>query len=354
MESRTCRLHQVHDIRIESELVPEIGPHDVQVAMGRGGICGSDLHYFHDGGIGHVRVREAFIVGHEAAGHIIAVGTKVNGLVQGDLVAINPSLHCGACRFCKRREWNHCLRMRFMGSIANMPHDHGLFRDIVTVPAVRAHRLASSVPVAAAACTEPLAVCLHAVSQAPDLHGRRILIMGAGPIGCLMTGVAAMKTPAELIVTDLHDFPLSVAEKFGADRAINVAAHSDHLAPLSDEKGRCDVIFECTGSGAALQAALGMIRPHGTVVLVGMAGEVPLPLNQVVSKEIRLVGTQRFHAEFADAAHMIDTGRIDVMPIVTQTYELNDALAAFEQAGDRTCSLKVQLRLGKNDGQGVA
>jgi len=349
METRNCRLHRAHDIRIETETVPELGPGDVRVAVGCGGICGSDLHYFHDGGIGPNRIREPLVIGHEAAGHVVAVGAQVVGLAEGDRVAINPSLHCGACRFCKRREFNHCLHMRFMGSAATLPHEQGLFRDIVTIPAVRAHTFANPVPLAAATCSEPLAVCLHAAAQAPDLDRARVLIAGAGPIGSLMTTVVARANPAELVVTDLHDFPLSVATTMGAHATLNVTAHPEPLAEFRRDKGRFDTVFECTGSPTAIRSALAMTRPRGTLVMVGVAGDVPLPLNVVVSKEIRLVGTHRFHAEFADAVHMIDTGRIDVMPIVSRTYDLDDAVAAFTDAGDRTMALKVHLRFAALD-----
>ncbi|KUJ81304.1 L-idonate 5-dehydrogenase [Ruegeria profundi] len=348
METRICRLHAAHDLRIESQTVPDLGPDDVQVAVGAGGICGSDLHYYHDGGIGQIRVREPIIVGHEAAGHVTQVGMNVTGFATGDLVAINPSLPCGQCGFCKRDEFNHCTEMQFMGSAYRMPHEQGMFREILTVPASRVHRFTNPIPVNQAACTEPLAVCLHAEAQADCLRGKTVLITGSGPIGALMTSVVARKNPRDLIVTDLHDFPLSVAKKLGASETINVADRPEALEPFRQNKGQFDVVFECTGSPAAIAAALTMLRPRGTMILVGVAGEVSLPLNVIVSKEIRMVGTHRFHPEFAEAVRLIDSGEINVEPIISRSFNIEDATAAFDLAGDRTQAIKVHLTFKKD------
>ncbi|WP_424971122.1 L-idonate 5-dehydrogenase [Dinoroseobacter sp. S76] len=343
MTARICRLHAAHDLRVETEAVAAPGPEEVQIAIAAGGICGSDLHYYHDGGIGQIRVREPIIVGHEAAGRIRKLGSGVHGLAVGDLVAVNPSLPCGACRFCDQAAFNHCLNMRFMGSAYRMPHEQGMFRDVITVPARRAHRFANPVPPRAAACAEPLSVCLHAASHGVALAGQRVLITGAGPIGSLMAAVAARRKPAELIVTDLHDFPLNVARRMGAQLVVNVLRAPEALASLRAEKGQVDVVFECSGAPAAIRDALEMLRPGGTMVLVGVAGETPLPLNVLVSKEIRLIGTHRFHPEFADAVRLIDSGEIDVSPILSHAFPLGDAVAAFNLAGDRTQAVKVHL-----------
>jgi len=343
MDTRICRLHAAHDLRVETQPVPELAPDEVQVAIGAGGICGSDLHYYHDGGIGQIRVREPIIVGHEAAGRVVGTGAEVTGLAEGDLVAINPSLPCGTCSFCERGEFNHCVNMRFMGSAYRMPHEQGMFRDIVNVPAIRAHKFTNPIPVQKAACSEPLAVCLHAASHATDMTGARILVTGAGPIGSLMTAVAAKENPAELVVTDLNDFPLSAAREMGASETANVAQNPKQLDRFRENKGGFDIVFECTGAALAIRDALEMLRPGGTMILVGVAGDITLALNVIVSKEIRMVGTHRFHPEFAEAVRLIDSGEIDVSPVVSHSFSVDEAVTAFDLAGDRTQAIKVHL-----------
>jgi len=347
MDTRICRLHAAHDLRVETQPVPELAPDEVQVAIGAGGICGSDLHYYHDGGIGQIRVREPIIVGHEAAGHITQVGANVTDLAAGDLVAINPSLPCGNCEFCARNEFNHCINMRFMGSAYRLPHEQGMFRDLVNIPAVRALKFSNAIPVQKAACSEPLAVCLHAASHATEIDGARVLVTGAGPIGCLMTAVAAQSKPAELVVTDLNDFPLSAASKMGASETVNVAQNPEQMDRFHANKGTFDIVFECTGAAPAIRDALEMLRPGGTMVLVGVAGEISLALNVIVSKEIKMVGTHRFHPEFAEAVRLIDNEEIDVSPIVSHSFDADQAVKAFDLAGDRTQAIKVHLTFGE-------
>ncbi|MCP1168051.1 alcohol dehydrogenase catalytic domain-containing protein, partial [Limimaricola sp. ASW11-118] len=141
MTNRAIRLHARNDLRLETAPDPAPGPGEVRVAVRAGGICGSDLHYWADGGIGTIRVREPIILGHEFAGHVESLGPGVTGLAAGDVVAVNPSQPCGACRFCDEGQPHHCLHMRFTGSAMFLPHEQGGFRDRITVAAGRCARL---------------------------------------------------------------------------------------------------------------------------------------------------------------------------------------------------------------------
>ncbi|WP_068118189.1 L-idonate 5-dehydrogenase [Tropicimonas marinistellae] len=343
MDTRVCRLYGERDIHVETQPVdaPEAGY--VLVAIGAGGICGSDLHYYQDGGFGPIRVREPIILGHEAAGTIIEVGPGVPGLGTGDRVAINPSHPCGACKYCAEGLFNHCLNMRFLGSAMRMPHENGLFRDRVAVKAEQCFKVADTVSIGEAACSEPLSVCVHARSLAGDLSGKKVLVTGSGPIGALCVALAAEGGATEIVATDLQDAPLTVAGQMGATRTINVARDSDSLAAYGAEKGHFDVCFECTAAEPAIRSAIDTLRPQATLVQVGVAGDVTVPLNYIVSKEIVLKGTHRFHPEFGQAVELINTGAVNVRPIITQTFDLTDARDAFEIAGDRSAAVKVQL-----------
>ena len=343
MTVRVCRLHGQHDLRLETVADPEPGEGEVLVRIGVGGVCGSDLHYYQDGGFGPIRVREPIVLGHEAAGTVERLGPGVEGLAEGDRVAVNPSRPCRRCRYCNQGLYQHCLEMRFFGSALRVPHEQGLFRDRMAVPAGQCVPVSSGTGVAAAACSEPLAVCLHAANRAGDLGGSRVLVTGAGPIGVLCVAVARLRGAAEIAVTDLHDQPLAVARRMGASDVLNVATDPQALAPFEAEKGHFDVAFECSAAAPAIDAAIRAVRPQGRIVQVGVSGPQPVAINALVGKEIALVGTHRFHAEFAEAAGLIDSGAIDVAPMITHSFPPEDLVEAFRVAADRTQSVKTHL-----------
>ncbi|MGA1833622.1 L-idonate 5-dehydrogenase [Rhizobium wenxiniae] len=345
MLTKIVRLYGKQDLHVETQECPEPGPGQVRLKMAWGGICGSDLHYFQDGGFGPVRVREPIISGHEASGHIEAIGPGVTGLAPGMLVAVNPSQPCGHCRYCDIGQPIHCLEMKFMGSAMRLPHEQGMFREQLVVPAIQCFPIEGEASSAEAACAEPLAVCLHAVAQAGDLVGKNVLVTGAGPIGLLVVAAARYAGAGRIIVTDLADAALSRGPAMGADKTINVSK-PDALAPYQTDKGSFDVVFECSAAGPALVSAFQSVRPRGTIVQVGVTGDLSIPVNMLVGKEITWRGSQRFHEEFARAAELIGSRAIDVRPILSHTFPIDEALAAFLQAGDRTAACKVQIALG--------
>lgn len=337
-------IHAPHDLRVEDvAAAPVPGPGEVRVAVSHGGICGSDLHYFHNGGFGTVRLREPMTLGHEVSGVIAAIGPDVAGLAVGDKVAVNPSRPCGHCEYCLRGLANHCLEMRFNGSAMRFPHEQGLFSAEVTVAARRAVRLSPQADLALTAMSEPLAVCLHAVRQAGQLVGRRVMVAGCGPIGCLTVAAARFAGADEIVAVDIAATALAGAEAMGADRIVDLGADPGGLAPFEAEKGQIDVVFECSGAPAALLAALKVLRPRGTLVTVGLGPEVALPVTQVVARELNLIGSFRFDPEFATAARLIDAGRIDVRPLLTGVLPAADARTAFDLASDKSRAMKVQI-----------
>lgn len=336
-------IHAARDLRLEDDTVPPVGSSEVEVRIGAGGICGSDLHYYQHGGFGTVRLRERMILGHEVAGTVAAVGSAVTHVVPGDKVAVNPSRSCRACRFCVAGQPNHCLDMRFFGSAMRMPHVQGGFRETLVCDGAQAVRVPPELPLTAAAFAEPLAVCLHAARQAGPLLGARVLVTGAGPIGMLAMLVARQAGAREVVITDLVAAPLDMARRLGADAAYDLRTDPDALDRFRADKGVFDVVFEASGSVTALAGALTVARPGATVVQLGLGAEAPLPLNMLVAKEITLRGTFRFNEEFALAADTIGSGRIDVTPLLTAVLPMADAVQAFDLAGDRNRSMKVQL-----------
>ncbi|HEX2553941.1 MAG TPA: L-idonate 5-dehydrogenase [Microvirga sp.] len=339
-------IHGPRDLRIEEVAAGPLGPRDVQVRIEAGGICGSDLHYYHHGGFGTVRLREPMALGHEVAGVVEAVGSEVSTVTAGTRVAVDPSRPCGTCRYCRAGQGNQCLDMRFMGSAMRFPHVQGGFRQSITIDEGQAVAVPPAMTMAEAAMAEPLAVCLHAARQAGPLMGARVLVTGCGPIGSLAVLVARFSGASEIVATDVAAHPLAVARRLGATRTIDVAAEPEGLAPFGAEKGTFDVLFEASGNAAALRGALEVLRPGAVIVQVGLGGEMTLPMNLIVAKELQVRGSFRFDREFRLAVDLIGRGLVDVKPLLTETVPFEQAAEAFALASDRSRAMKVQLSFG--------
>ncbi|MPZ11865.1 MAG: alcohol dehydrogenase catalytic domain-containing protein [Kiloniellaceae bacterium] len=339
---RALVVHAAKDLRADDWQDEAPGPGQVLVRTAAGGICGSDLHYYHHGGFGTVRLKEPMVLGHEVSGRVAELGAGVTGLAPGDLVAINPSRPCGACRYCREGTPNHCMDMRFYGSAMPFPHIQGAFREALVVDAAQCVK-AEGITAGEAAMAEPLSVALHAIRRAGPLLGKRVLVTGCGPIGVLTVLAARRAGAAEIVATDIEDQPLTHAMTAGADRAVNVMKEADALAGYGADKGHFDLLCEASGAQAALVAGIGALRPRGVVVQLGLGGDMTLPMMQVTAKELELRGSFRFHEEFPLAVEMIAKGLIDVKPLITHTIGFDDAVKAFELAGDRSRVMKAQI-----------
>lgn len=335
-------IHGPKDLRIEDLQVEVLGPGQVQITLATGGICGSDLHYYNHGGFGTVRLKEPMVLGHEVSGYITALGRDVTGLTEGQLVAVSPSRPCHACRYCHSAQYNHCLNMRFYGSAMPFPHIQGAFRQVLVADAAQCAP-ADGLSPGEAAMAEPLAVCLHATRRAGPMLGKSVLVTGCGPIGVLCI-LAARRAGADLIVaTDLSDFTLEHAKKAGADVTINITTHADGLEAYTSDKGHFDVLFECTGAQVALARAIPAMRPGGTIMQLGLGGDMTLPVQAMTAKELSLKGSFRFHEEFHTGVSLMQKRLINVKPYITHTFALANAVEAFQTAGDRSQAMKAQI-----------
>ena len=335
-------IHAAKDLRIEETAPEPLGAGQVEIRLATGGICGSDLHYFNHGGFGAIRLREPMVLGHEVSGHITALGQGVTGLALGQLVAVSPSRPCHQCSYCQKAMFNHCLNMRFYGSAMPFPHIQGAFRQVLVADASQCVP-ADGLTAGEAAMAEPLAVCLHATRRAGPLLGKSVLVTGCGPIGILCI-LAARRAGADFIAaTDLSDLTLGLARQAGADVTLNTAQVPEALAPYTQDKGRFDVLYECSGAAPALIAAIAAMRPGGVIIQLGLGGDMTLPVQAMTAKELSLRGSFRFHEEFATGVSLMQKGLIDVKPFITQTFPLSQALLAFQTAGDRSRAMKAQI-----------
>ena len=251
--------HAPHDLRFDTMDPEPLGEHQVRVRVAYGGICGSDLHYFHQGGFGTVRIKEPMVLGHEVSGVIAALGAQVTGLSVGQRIAISPSRPCGLCRFCQKGQHNQCLDMRFYGSAMRFPHVHGAFRDELVIEAHQAHPLPDHMDLSIAALAEPLSVGLHAIARAGTVFGKQVLVTGCGPIGALLIAALRRAGAARIVAADLGDTPLACARAMGADDTLNLSREPDALQAFSANKGHFDVMFEASGSDKALRAGLDVV-----------------------------------------------------------------------------------------------
>jgi L-idonate 5-dehydrogenase len=346
-------IHQAKDLRIQDWPEETLGAGEIRIRTAVGGVCGSDLHYYHHGGFGTVRVREPMVLGHEVSGYVVECGEGVQGFEPGDLVAVSPSRPCKACRYCLEGLPNHCENMRFYGSAMPFPHSQGAFREELIATASQCVK-ANGLTAGEAAMAEPLSVVLHAARRAGELLGKRVLVTGSGPIGLLSIMAARRLGASEVVATDLSDFTLGMARGVGADAALNMRDDPEALAPYANGKGTFDVLFECTGAAPAFASGLAAMRPRGIAVQLGLGGaETPVPLNMIVAKEVDLRGSFRFHKEFPMAVANMQSGQIDVKPLITHETGLDAAEDAFRVASNRGAAIKAQVVFSEAPGKGV-
>jgi L-idonate 5-dehydrogenase len=338
-------IHAARDLRLEPYTAiegPELKPGEVRVRMAAGGVCGSDLHYYHHGGFGTVRLKEPMVLGHEVSGHVTEVAPDVRGLEPGQLVAVSPSRPCGACGYCHEGLPNHCENMRFYGSAMPFPHIQGAFREELIASATQCVPC-DGLSAGEAALAEPFSVALHGVRRAGALMGKRVLVTGCGPIGLLAIAAARLAGAAEIVATDLSDFTLSMAKTQGADVAINTGKDPKAMEHYMAGKGTFDVLLECTGAAPALLQALETMRPRGVVVQLGLGDDVPMPITRIVAKELDFRGSFRFHEEFANGVDAMVKKRVELRPLITHEFALEEAEQAFLTASDRSQAIKAQI-----------
>jgi len=338
--SIACQIHGPLDLRLETDTPAPLGPHDVLLRLGAGGICGSDLHYYQHGRVGAFELRQPLVPGHEASGVVVALGAEVSRVKPGDRVAINPSHACGQCDYCRGGRGNLCRTMFFLGSASVFPHAQGMFRERFVMGERQLTPITEAdVSLGEIACAEPLSIGLHALHRAGPVLGETVLITGGGTIGCMSVIAARLAGAAQVIVCDINDRSLEMARTVGADRVVR----SDQVDPatLAD---LAEVSIEAAGSPAALKTCLTATRRGGRIIQVGtLPPEVPFPANSIMARELDYRGVFRAHLAFDWAVQAIRSRRVDVRPLISAQLPIAQAQAAFDLAMDRNRSTKVQI-----------
>jgi 2-desacetyl-2-hydroxyethyl bacteriochlorophyllide A dehydrogenase len=326
-------------VRIEDGPIPEPGAGELRVRAQAVGICGSDLHALADE---HPFIELPVVPGHEAAGVVDAVGDGVEGFAPGDPVLLEPNLVDHQCFYCESGRYNLCQHLRVVGCQTS-----GALAEAFVAPAERFHRVPAGMSMAEAAMVEPLATATHAVRLGGDLRGKAVAVLGAGSIG-LLTMLAARAGGAKAIaVTDPLEAKRSIAIGLGADLAVDPSA-DDAITEIRERlPHRPDVVFDCVSTQASTDQAIALALKGGTVVVEGVAtGPVSIPLQLVQDRELRLQGTAMYVREDVERAiELIAAGDVPARQLVTHTFPLGDAEAAFAAArgvGDGP-AIKVQL-----------
>ena len=326
--------------------MPRPGPDDVLIRVEACGICGSDVHGY-DGGSG--RRIPPIVMGHEAAGTIAACGTRAAGPAEGDRVTFDSTIYCGVCDYCRKGEMNLCERREVLGVSTPEYRRAGAFAEYVVVPTRVVHPLPANVPFAEAAMIEPIAVAVHAVSLADIPPGVTALVVGAGMIGLLVLQALREAHCAQIIVTDIDDTRLALAAKLGATSTIN-AKTSDAVAEILKRTSGAgvDVALEAVGSTPTIKSAIESVRKGGTVVLIGnVAPSVEIPLQMVVSRQIRLQGSAASAGEYPKCIDMLSRGVVDVKPLISVVAPLAEGPRWFDRLHAREPNLmKVVLAPG--------
>ena len=336
---RACVVHAAKDLRVETLPPPEPAPGHVVVEIAYGGICGSDLHYYHRGAVGDFTVVEPLVLGHEVSGRVATVGDGVSSVTVGQSIVVHPATPCGSCPECLDGRRNVCRDTRYLGSAARVPHVQGGFSQLLAVPADQVVPLPAGLDLKRATLAEPLAVALHAVARAGDVSGRRVLVTGAGPIGALAVAALRDAGAAEVVVSDLAPHALEIAAAVGATSVLSADREDGWPAEV-------DLAIEASGAAPALARCVTTVARGGRVVQLGLLppGQTPILGNLLVTREIELVGSFRFDSEITDAVHLLARG-LPVDPILSHVLPLARSREAFDLAGDRSRASKVLLDL---------
>ncbi len=324
--------------------VPEIGPDEVLVRVRACGICGSDVHGF-DGSTG--RRIPPIVMGHEAAGEVARAGAKVADLKEGDRVTFDSTIYCGSCFHCARGEINLCDNRQVLGVSPGEYRRHGAFAEYVAVPRRIVYRLPDNLSYEQAALIEAASVAVHAVNLTPRQLGDTALVVGTGMIGVLAVQALRAGGCARVIAVDLDEGRLRMAAQSGATDLLNPKAADipAEVRRMTDGHG-ADVALECVGATDPIRTAIDSVRKGGAVTLVGnVAPQIELPLQPVVTRQIRLQGSCASSGEYPAVIDLMSRGAIRVDSLISAIAPLGEGPSWFDRLYRREGNLfKVILR----------
>lgn len=342
---RALVLERIRELSLRDIDLPlAVGPGDLRIRIDTVGVCGSDVHYYTHGRIGPFIVNEPMVLGHEAAGTVVEVGSTVTGFRPGDRVCMEPGIPDLTSRASKLGLYNVDPSVVFWAT----PPVHGCLTPEVVHPAAFTFRLPDNVSFAEGAMVEPFAVGLQAAAKARIAPGDVAVVIGAGPIGIMVALAALAGGCSRAVIADLVDEKLATAGRYPGITPVNIRreALADAVARETGGWG-ADVVFEASGSPRAFEGIFALPRPGGCLVLVGMPVEpVAFDVVSAAAKEIRIETIFRYANVFDRALAMISSGKVDLKPLISHTFAFQDSIAAFERAAEgRPGDVKLQIKL---------
>jgi L-iditol 2-dehydrogenase len=312
---------------------PDPGPGEVLVRLRAVGLCGSDLHWYQDGRIGHSPAVYPMVLGHEPVGEVVAIGRGLDTHRVGDRVAIEPSIVCGCCEFCKAGQPNNCTECLFMGG----PQSPGFFREYAVVPARNAEHFPADMDYATATLIEPVAVIVHVFELTTMRSGDSVAVLGAGPIGLLCANMARLRGASTIFLADrvAHRLALGAAmDKKLVTVNMREASIVEAVADLTRGRG-VDIVFDAAAGKETRDAGIHAARSGGQYVLIGIPGEADtlFDLQTAMSKELRIQTIKRSNHQGHRALHLIESGKIPTS-IITHRFPMERTAEAFELVSD--------------------
>lgn len=338
-----ARLHGPKAIQVGREVVPTPGPGEVLLQMGAVGLCGSDLHWYQDARIGDRVLSDPFILGHEFAGIVVALGPDTHGPPVGARVGVEPAVPCGHCQWCEEGDQNLCPTVRFHGSI---PLD-GALREYLAVPAANCFALPDGLSMAEGALIETLGVAIHALDLGHLRLAAGVAVFGGGSVGLLVAQLALLSGATSVFVSDLLAHRRALAASWGC---IPIDAGMDSVARIMEGTGGrgVDVAFECAGAGETPQQACDVCEPGGTVVLVGIPCDDHLGLTVagIRRRGLTVRFSQRSRPVTRRSLLLVESGKVSLAPLITHRFPLARAADAFQCADQRLDGVIKAVVLG--------
>ncbi len=320
------------------------GPDDIKIAIHTVGVCGSDVHYYTHGGIGDYIVREPMVLGHEGSGTVVEVGANVTGFKPGDRVCMEPGVPDLSSRASKLGLYNVDPAVTFWAT----PPVHGILAPYALHPAAFTYKLPDNVSFEEGALVEPFAIGMQAAAKASITPGDVAVVIGAGTIGIMVALAALAGGCSKVIISDVSAHKLNIAASYNGVEPVNVAEASLEAAvnAQTDNWG-ADIVFEASGNPKVYDDMIKAVRPGGTLVLVGLPpNRVPFNVNNAIAKEIRIETVFRYANVFDRALALIASGKVDLKPLISETYVFEDAIAAFDRAAEgRPTDVKIQIKV---------